>query len=140
MYIITVSYSPYFKTPMKPIKSCHYDFILLLATLVRVSDSFYLSNEAKTVSRLRITARVLPILRLNLMLPLWFQGLGTCCWLDFTRWDSHPLDYVHRTSAPTNVANHICCIFPTCFNDKTCIFPTDFVVYIAFFNTFNNTY
>ena len=101
MYIITMSYSPYLKTPMKPIKSCHYDLILLLATSVTVS-AFILYPNAATVSRFRITARMLPILRLNLMLPLWFQGLGTCCWLNFTRWELHPLDYVHRTSAPPN--------------------------------------
>lgn len=99
MHLITMSYSPHFGTPMKPIKSCHIDLILLLATLVRVSAFILLYLTRLTVSRLRITARMLPILRLNLMLPLRLQGLGTCCWLDFTRWDLRPLDYVHRTSA-----------------------------------------
>ena len=32
-----------------------------------------------------VSALLLPVLRLNLMLPLWFQGLGTGGWLDLTR-------------------------------------------------------
>ena len=48
-----------------------------------------------------ISALLLPVLRLNLMLPLRFQGLGTGGWLDLTR-QAFPAIYYQLTKATQN--------------------------------------
>ena len=52
---------------------------------VRACRPIPLSIFSRLISFTFVSALLLPVLRLNLMLPLWFQGLGTGDWLGLTR-------------------------------------------------------
>ena len=69
---ISVSRSPCSLTPVRPHAPRLFGALVLPATTRKVSALTFV------LTRLYHTARLLPVLRLNLVLPLRLQGLGTC--------------------------------------------------------------
>ena len=76
-------------SPSSPTGGCHYNLtisVIIVLSAVKVNTST-ISNLI-IISQLNhftfVSALLLPVLRLNLTLPLRFQGLGTGGWLDLT--------------------------------------------------------
>ena len=69
---------------------CHHNLALTVTTILSaVNKNTSTISNLIIISQLNhftfVSALLLPVLRLNLMLPLWFQGLGTGDWLGLTR-------------------------------------------------------
>ena len=82
---------------------CHHSLALTVTTILSaVNKNTSTISNLIIISQLNhftfVSALLLPVLRLNLTLPFWLQGLGTGSWLNLTRQD-FPAIYNQLTKA-----------------------------------------
>ena len=89
-------------SPSSQTGGCLYSLTITVIEMLSATDINVSTISNLIISQLNhftlVSALLLPVLRLNLVLPLRLQGLGTGSWLDLTRQDS-PVIYNQLTKA-----------------------------------------